>query len=79
MSPLFAWNDVVLCDDLGQLLSKWQQSWSSVPNNKRTTSFQELKSMWVLVSDDSKEVEFEEGWGTQTTIHGISGTSDIRG
>ena len=33
----------------------------------------------VLASDDSKEVEFEEGWGTQTTIHGISGTSDIRG
>ena len=49
MSPLFAWNDVVLCDDLGQLLSKWQQSWSSVPNNKRTTSFQELKSMYIRV------------------------------
>ena len=33
----------------------------------------------VLASHDSKEVEFEEGWGAQTTIQGISGTSDIRG
>ena len=56
MSPLFAWNDVVWCDDLRQLLSNWLQGWSSVPNNKSRTSFQELKSMYIRVK------VLKEGW-----------------